>query len=355
MPRASRLLPQILIFIMTPRKLWFFICCIGLTGLAGCATVSRQDLARGHLDDLCQTYAVHWSLDGISEIVTLRHGALEAKALVGSNIVIFGSEQIQLSHPIIRKRGAIIVPGDFKEKVIDRLLTEVVAVPTTVLKFNKIVIDAGHGGKDPGAIGKSGLYEKIVVLDISKRLKSLLENKGITVTMTRDRDEFITLEGRTEMATRARADLFVSIHANSNPGSRNTQGMEIYALRELDGKEKKEEQRLKNQRILFDKMDMTRSGDLDKIVQDMLYTYKRSESVSVGSYVVDHAARKAGVPNRGLRTAGYFVLRNTLIPAILVEVGYLSNPKEESLLKTNDHRQKLAEGLAESILNFADH
>ena len=206
--------------------------------LAGCATVPRDQAMKNHLDDICQQYDVHWSMDNVSEIVTLRHGALDAQALIGSNIVIFGSEQIQLNDSIRRKGGAIIIPPDFKEKVIDRLLTEIVTVPTTVLKFNKIVVDAGHGGKDPGAIGKSGLYEKNVVLDISKRLKGLLESKGITVTMTRDQDEFISLEGRTEIATRARADLFVSIHANSNPNSRGTQGIEIYALRELDGKPK---------------------------------------------------------------------------------------------------------------------
>ena len=327
-----------------------------MIGLAGCATVPRQGKANlTHLDDLCAQYDVHLSLDSVAQIVNLSHGALEAKALIGSNIVIFGNEHIELSQSIRRVKNAILIPPDFKEKVIDRLLTEIVAVPTTILKYNKIVLDAGHGGKDPGAIGRTGLYEKTVVLDITKRLKGLLESKGITVIMTRDQDEYISLEGRTEIATRAKPDLFVSIHANSNPKRSNVQGMEIYALRELEANEKKEDQRLKNQRMLFNNLAMSRSDDLDKIVQDMLYGYKRSESIAVASYVVGKTTKKTGIHNGGFHTAGYFVLRNTLIPAILVEVSYLSNPKEEALLKTSDYRQKIAEGLAESILSCAEN
>lgn len=337
-------------------KFEFFVFCLVAIGLTGCATVSREGKgAQNHLDEICQQYDVHWTADSVSEIITLRHGALEAKVFIGSNIVIFGEEHIELSQPINRKKNAIFIPPDFKEKVIDRLLTEIVAVPTTVLKFNKIVIDAGHGGKDPGAIGRTGLYEKTVVLDIAKRVKNILENKGITVTMTRDRDEFISLEGRTEITTRAKADLFVSIHANSNPSRNSVQGMEIYALRELSAREKKEEQRVKNQQIFFNNLAMNRSPDLDNILQDMLYSYKRSESVAVASYVLDNTTKKESIYSNGLHTAGYFVLRNTLIPAILVEVGYLSNTKEEGLLKSTDYRQKIANGLAESILSCADN
>jgi N-acetylmuramoyl-L-alanine amidase len=338
------------------RKFQLFIVVVVLMALSGCVTTRPTPrFAKDHLDDICQQYDIHWTLDSVSQIITLSHGALEAKVLVESSTVIFGNEHIDLSRPVRRTKSAIIIPPDFKEKVIDRLLTELVATPTKILKFNKIVIDAGHGGEDPGAIGHSGLQEKTVNLDIAKRLKNLLESKGIIVTMTRDRDDFITLPGRTEIATRAKPDLFVSIHANSNPNSRSVQGMEIYALRELDAKEKKEDQRLKNQRTFFKSLSMNSSSDLDKIIQDMLYTYKRSESIEVASYILDRTTRKAGIHNNGVHTAGFFVLRNTLIPAILVEVGYLTNAKEEGLLKTSDYRQKIAEGLAESILSCAEN
>ena len=333
----------------------FLVLCAGLMVLSSCATAPPRKFAKDHLDDVCQQYDIHWTLDSVSQIITLSRGALEAKVLVESSTVIFGTEHIDLSKPVRRTKNAIIIPPDFKEKVIDRLLTEIVATPTTMLKFNKIVIDAGHGGEDPGAISRSGLQEKTVVLDIAKRLKGLLESKGITIVMTRDRDEFISLPGRTEIATSVKPDLFVSIHANASPKSRNVQGMEIYALRELDFKEKKEDQRLKNQRAFFRGLAMISSPNVENILQDMLYTYKRSESVAVAAYVLDRTTKKVDIHNNGMHTAGYFVLRNTLIPAILVEVGYLTNPKEEGLLKTSDYRQKIAEGLAESILSCAEN
>ena len=112
-----------------------------------------------------------------------------------------------------------------------------------------VVIDPGHGGKDPGAIGRSGVQEKKIVLDISKRLKKILLNRGYKVKMTREKDEFISLQGRTEIASKSMADLFVSVHANSSP-VRSVHGLEVYAAEYLDFKSRNEEQRKKNQNLI---------------------------------------------------------------------------------------------------------
>ena len=303
------------------------------------------------LQELCDRYAVSWQLDPMTQVVTLIKGSARAKALVESNVVVFNDNKISLSAPLKKVQGTIIVPGDFKRKVIDLLLQ---STAYTLKKFKEIVIDPGHGGKDPGARGRAGTQEKTIVLDIAQRLRRDLEDKGIKIIMTRSKDEFVSLEKRTEIASQAKADLFVSIHANASR-MRNAHGMEIFYLRELDSSEKNEDQVKENKKILFKQYAMSRnSSDLENILSDMLYSYKRSESQALANYVTQRASGGAHTLNRGSKTAGFFVLRNTLIPAILVEVGFLSNPNEERLLKSIDYRQKIADGLARSILDYAN-
>ena len=187
-------------------------------------------------------------------------------------MVLSGPEKITLSGTIRRTRDTIFVPQDFEAKVFQKFKKE---TGFQLKKFHKIIVDAGHGGKDPGARGKSGVKEKYVVLDIAKRLKWNLSKSGFDVVMTRETDEFITLEKRTEIATRAQADLFVSIHANASQ-SRNVDGFEVYYMAEFLMKDKKEVQRQKNTEIFFSRLNMRQdSPELDKIVADMLYNHKQ--------------------------------------------------------------------------------
>ncbi len=303
------------------------------------------------LQGLCYRYAIQWQLDPVTQVVTLIKGSARAKALIESNVVVLNDNKISLSSSLKKVQGKIIVPGDFKRKVIDLLLQSSVY---TLKKFREIVIDPGHGGKDPGARGKFGTEEKNIVLDIAQRLRRNLEQNGIKVIMTRTKDEFISLEKRTEIASQSKSDLFVSIHANASR-MKNARGMEIYYLRELDTSEKNEDQVKENKKILFKQYAMSRNSfDLENILSDMLYSYKRAESQALCNYVTQKTAGVAHALNRGSKTAGFFVLRNTLIPAILVEVGFLSNPSEERLLKSIDYRQKIADGLARSILEYAN-
>jgi len=220
-------------------------------------------------------------------------------------------------------------------------------------KISKVVIDAGHGGKDPGATGRTGLKEKIVVLDIARRLKKILENQGIEVVMTRSKDKFITLQQRTEIASSSKSDLFVSVHANSSP-ARSVYGIEIYTLKQLGFLEKNEEQRKENYRKMYGSLSMNKKDkELQSIVTDMMDTNKQAESLELASRVANKMVRILKTKNRGLKKSRFFVLRNTIVPAVLVEVGFLSNPKEEKLLKTKAYRQKVANGLARGILEYA--
>lgn len=335
----------------------YFVFLVAVFAAAGCATAPRapsSKIAETSLKEICDRAGITWQSDTVSQVITLKSGTAKAHALLGSNVVLIGDEKIMLSGPVKIVQSAIIVPPDFKEKVIDRLkkALKIPQIDYSIRKGKEIILDPGHGGKDPGAIGKTGLKEKKIVLDIARRLKRILERHGLKVKMTRDTDTFISLPERTEIASRSKADLFVSIHANSHP-SRNVSGMEVYALRELGFKEKSEQQRLDNMKTYFRNLSMKQDiPDVEAIVSDMLYDYKRSESEVLASDVADKASRFVQTKNLGMKHAQYFVLRNTLIPAILVEVGFVTNPKEERLLKTLAYREKIAYGIARSLLDY---
>lgn len=241
------------------------------------------------------------------------------------------------------------MPYDFESRVIGGMRGR----PATSVKGPwRVAIDAGHGGKDPGALGRNGIKEKKVVLDIAKRVRDRLEKKGFKVIMTRDRDEFITLERRTEIASRDKVDLFVSIHANSSPSS-GTRGVEVYSLRNLDAKEKKEEQRSRNLDLLCRDLSMEHNNSsLRRIIGDMLYDYKREESQKAASALSRGLSQAMDTSSRGTKEAGYFVLRNTLVPAVLVEVGFLSNAREARQLSMPSYQEQIADTLADNIANY---
>ncbi|MFH1360901.1 MAG: N-acetylmuramoyl-L-alanine amidase [Candidatus Omnitrophota bacterium] len=317
----------------------------------GCATAPSVDLSTEELSlkDLCQRYGIQWQLDSVSQVVKLNRGSLEAKALVGSTRVILGDEKITLSAPVSRQRGSVYVPYDFKTKVINRLIKE---TGTATQRFGMVVIDAGHGGRDPGATGITGLVEKDVNLEIARKVKRILENNGIRVKMTRDRDEYLTLEERAQHVDPSEADLFVSIHANAST-SRRSSGLEIYCLKDLDDRLKREIRQEKIYQPVLNSLDKRKNDEtLDEILLDMLYAHKQGESEALAKNIAEKMAKDLNADSGSCRTAGFAVLKNTLVPAILVEVGYLSNKKEEELLRTESYRQKVAESLAQSILQY---
>jgi N-acetylmuramoyl-L-alanine amidase len=215
------------------------------------------------------------------------------------------------------------------------------------------MIDPGHGGKDPGAKGtNSGVKEKEITLDISKRLSSILKEAGLKVIMTRESDSYPTLNQRTEMSTKNELDLFVSIHANAT-AKRRTEGLEVYYAKTSDKRDLDEEQRSKNERMYLRTLHANPTPALGHIVADMMYQLKVAESTKLATRVVRDVASRVGALNRGAHHARFFVVRNTLVPAILIETGYLTNRHEERRLNSRDYRQKLAEAIARSILTYA--
>ncbi|MEK6693890.1 MAG: N-acetylmuramoyl-L-alanine amidase, partial [Nitrospirota bacterium] len=219
------------------------------------------------------------------------------------------------------------------------------------LDIETIVLDPGHGGKDPGAIGRDGLAEKEVVLDVALRLRDLLrERLGKRVIMTRDKDEFIELDDRAKFANGHKADLFVSIHINSHP-KRVTKGIEMYHFGIASDRRAMEVAARENGDSIDHAQDF-----LDLIKADLALSKRIEESQNLAwetkIAVVNNVGSHYATEDHGVKTAPFYVLRYTAMPSILAELAFISNPVEERHLRQPAFRQKAAEGLFEGIRNY---
>lgn len=217
-----------------------------------------------------------------------------------------------------------------------------------ISKIRRIVVDPGHGGHDPGAIGPTGLQEKEIVLAIGLKLKEMLENElDLDVVMTRSTDIFIPLEERTAIANKVNADLFVSIHANASP-NRNAAGMETYYLN-LAKTEKAAQLAAKENGTSLEKVSV-----LQAILFDLMANYKLNDSAHLAEEVQRALHKKVrshfpDAKNLGVKQGPFYVLVGATMPSILVETAFVSNALEESRLKEPGYREMTAQGIMEGI------
>jgi len=230
----------------------------------------------------------------------------------------------------------------------DRSLTRVLG-----LKLGRVVIDPGHGGKDVGTHGPSGLYEKDVVLDVARRLGSLIEDRlGSEVIYTRSDDTFIPLEARTRIANDRKADLFLSIHANSSP-LRTAAGVEMYYLNFTTSKAALDVAARENAGSSSSIYDL--KGLLEKIaLRDKIDVSREFATRLQASLSTIETKGNAGAKNRGLKKAPFIVLIGASMPSVLAEIGFLTNSGDEALLRKTEHRQKIADALYKGIANYAE-
>lgn len=218
-----------------------------------------------------------------------------------------------------------------------------------------IVLDAGHGGHDPGAIGPSGLTEKEVVLDVTKRVARLVEEGrlGIKVALTRSTDGFVPLRDRTNFANKQRADLFVSIHANAHPRS-VSEGVETYFLSsEATDNEARQVAAIENGVVQLETPAARPKADvLKSILWDLAQSEFQQESSFLAETVQDSMTRSLRLVNRGVKQAGFYVLGGAAMPAILVEIGFLTNPKEERKLATPEYREAAARAIYAGMVEY---
>jgi N-acetylmuramoyl-L-alanine amidase len=222
------------------------------------------------------------------------------------------------------------------------------------LKIGRIVIDAGHGGHDTGTIGPTGLMEKDLCLDVALRLGKIIEQRlpGANVIYTRSDDSFVPLEERTNIANQAKADLFISIHANSSR-DHAARGIETYYLNLKGSAEAMEVAARENA--------TAQEGvhELQDLVMKIARTEKIDESKELAEDIQDSLSKriqKSNKPmkNRGVRKAPFVVLIGADMPSILTEISFLSNPADEQMLKKPEQRQRVAEGLYQGVVSYLE-
>jgi N-acetylmuramoyl-L-alanine amidase len=221
------------------------------------------------------------------------------------------------------------------------------------LKIGRIVIDPGHGGHDTGTIGPNGLEEKDLVLDVGRRLGKLLDTRlGAEVVYTRKDDTFIPLETRTAIANQQRADLFISIHANSSRDSA-ARGVETYYLNFTSSPEALEVAARENavsEKSIYELQDLVKKIALkEKIEESREFAGDVQESLHSGL-----AAKSPAIRNRGVKKAPFIVLIGANMPSILAEISFVSNPVDEHRLETSEYRQRIAESLYRGIAKYVD-
>jgi N-acetylmuramoyl-L-alanine amidase len=244
---------------------------------------------------------------------------------------------------------------------IDPAAREPAAAPPKTIRT--VVIDAGHGGKDPGSVGAGGLQEKEVALDIARRLKERFQKdprtRDIRIIMTRDSDVFVSLPRRYQMANEGEGDLFISIHANALV-DRSVNGFITFFLAEAKNDEARQIAALENSAVEYEATPRDRqieSGDFLKgILGELISTRYLEESQELAGIVQDEMTTKIGrqVRPRRLDQAGFLVLNGAYMPSILVEVAFISNQAEERFLRQNSFKNKVADAIHEAVIKYQE-
>ena len=360
------------------------IAALGLTGCASQSAYFKADpsLTRGAktiegiqylpLAKICDFYGIGYKSDSFINTAKLEKGAGQIVLRAGSQTVLVNGVQKKMDHPAVSSGGDIFVPvsfvknnfGVFSSAAVSAGPTETIeryeksAPPVTterpkIYEIKTIVLDAGHGGKDLGATGRRlRLKEKHLALSMAKKVKSILESRGIRVMLTRKDDTFISLQRRADIANRAKADLFVSVHINASR-SKSLYGFECYYLSDASDDNARALEAFEDSPLrIGEDADIEHSRQLDKTLWDLALTENRIESSELAGYICDSVESSGANYNRGVRSAKFYVLKHTNMPAVLVEVGYLSNKAEEAKINDPKFMDKMAEALADGIFKY---
>jgi len=259
--------------------------------------------------------------------------------------------------PILDPNGRLLLPeGLWHDRLFQWRTPERIPPPVPSVRLKTIVVDAGHGGHDPGALGPTGLKEKTVALAIARFLRDMLIKDGFRVVMTRYDDRFIPLEERSAIANREGGDLFVSIHANASR-RRSASGFEVYYLSEATDDHARALEAAENASLpgWVAPWQAPVPKDVQTIVWDLIYTEHRAESRRLGEEIC-WAAAQLGLPwrSRGVKSARFWVLKGSRMPAVLVEVGFITSYDGERHLSNPEIQRRLAQIVRQGILRYRD-
>ncbi len=293
---------------------------------------------------------------------------------VGSKYGLSKGEVVDLGGPVRLLNGSVMIPesaGVFfealsfspKPTIAIRMLPSTPMISQSLygakkveaaprFQIRRVVIDAGHGGRDFGAISPRGTREKDLTLEIATGLRDELEKLGVETTLSRSTDRFIPLKERALIANKKNADFFISIHANAST-SRSLQGFEVYYLSEATDDAALAVERAENSVLTLENTRWENpSADLKKIYWDLKETENRKESIRIAHHVAEGVESSAVVSHRRIRAANFYVLKWTECPAVLLELGYITNPADERRLKSALYREQLVQGIVKGIMEY---
>ncbi len=274
-------------------------------------------------------------------------------------------EYYNFYYPIKYVEGQYVLPQHFLTEILPQIFPALISYTDDFLLIKEhnrssievIVLDPGHGGKDPGAEGANGLQEKHIVLSIAKKLQKRLEDElGVRVLLTRNDDSFISLKERTAFANRNDADLFVSIHTNAAE-NKKAHGIEVYYLSEAKNDESRAAQALENAVVEeFEGQDALREyTQADYVISDLIQSAQLIESINLAYKFQNNLIIESQARDRGVKSANFYVLRGAYMPSVLVELGFISNFDEGKKLNEDSYQDKLIESLFYGIKSFKLH
>ncbi len=312
----------------------------------------------------------HYAIYGVGLSAALIDGTLHKSSGAvrrqgGRVLVPFDTGELMVKNlnpdlRLSRKGGVLMVErmtGD--EAMPDRKTEKQLAGAKDRISF--IVIDPGHGGKDPGAVGKGGLREKDITLKVARYLEKKIKAglPGVRVYVTRGDDRFVELSRRTDIGNRLLKKnvngIFISIHVNSSLSSRISGYETFFLSQNPTNEEARNTAALENNVVILENRPKKKTGrdDVDYIEAMMITTQIQKESSALARSIQEGMSKKnRNFSSRGVKKADFFVLRGVLMPAALVEIGYISNQKESQYLKKDDHREIVAEGISQGVELF---
>jgi N-acetylmuramoyl-L-alanine amidase len=217
-----------------------------------------------------------------------------------------------------------------------------------------VVLDPGHGGNDPGAVG-NGVQEKTLNLAVGLKMEKALQAKGFDVKMTRRTDVYLKLQERTDIANEADADIFVSIHVNALPPGKNSAGFEIYLMALPTDKDALNLAKIENREYLEDHSNGAASDRRTDLLLKILGDMQQNNKINESTVLAEHLSReggKAGLPMKRVAQAPFFVLRGAAMPAVLLEMGFITNAGEAKLLAHPDYQQRIADAMANGVYSY---
>ncbi len=342
------------------------------------------------LYDITEVLSLDTSFDVVTQRGRIYRGANIAVYQVGLSALLLNGRLEKYSYPVTRRKGEVLLPAAFFDVFAGSFFPEATVQRSgkTYLvaglgarretrrtpmmrrdgerpaaskdKISFIIIDAGHGGRDPGAIGKGGVKEKSITLSVARELKSYLEEKieGVKIILTRNSDTFIELGRRTDIANghlrEKENGMFISIHVNASISPRIS-GFETYFLSQsASNDDARATAALENNVVVLEDRSRRKSYDDAAHMEAFMLTaqIQRESSLLAESIQSSMDRRISEFKSRGVKKADFFVLRGSLMPAILAEIGYITNQKELGYLKKSSYQKKIAMGLGDGIEAF---